>query len=114
MTKKCRVCGKRLDVKKFYRALGNADWLTNDCRNCRKESRRASYYAKTAGKLDVVKEVKAPKIDIDAEEFVKKAIKLWKQVEHRFNNFNRVRIQRNISIIMNLIAIGAMLYLILK
>jgi len=65
-------------------------------------------YKKVTGKLDVLKEIKAPKINTVA---IEKAILDMKEMEntiqYRINNFNKVKLQRNISIILNVLIIGA-------
>jgi hypothetical protein len=67
-----------------------------------------------------LKEVKAPKIskekaneEVEFMNALNKAVEIGNKMEYRFNHFNKVKLQRNISIILNIL-IGAVLIYILK
>jgi hypothetical protein len=68
-----------------------------------------------------LKEVKAPKIskekaneEVEFMNALNKAVEIGNKMEYRFNHFNKVKLQRNISIITNLIMVSACVYLLLK
>lgn len=113
-SKVCKTCGKRKSIKNFYTCT-YGDGYRCSCKECTCESKKEARYKKLAGKLDVVKEIKAPKIDPMYLEAMNTCFdNLITDLDIVDANIIKVKLQRNISIIVNMLLAGAGVYFILK